>query len=394
MRRLLFNTLVKTMALVAVLCGKPQNGQAQLDEKLDLLPTEMEVGPFKAGHVQGVAVDKEKGYIYLSFTTKLVKTDLEGKVIGSVDGLLGHLGCLEFYPKDGRLYGSLEYKNDAIGKGILKSANKQGLTLANAFYVAIFDVDKIVRPDMDAEKDGVMTTVFLQRPLKDYEAVVNLYGKKVKHRLGCSGIDGLSFGPEFGHTGGRHLLTVAYGVYGDKNRTDNNYQVLHQYNIKSWEKYELPLSQERMHTQGPKGPDGEYFVLTGNTNYGVQNLEYDGARHVWLMAVYPGEKGIFPNFPLYAVNGVAKPEKKQLPGIPYLGKSKTVPLVLCGTLHVPTGVWGWKQQIGDTGLEWLCTDYYLVAHSFQTKQGYGAKLKMYRFFPRKEIPFIAVDELE
>ena len=45
----------------------------------------------RAAHVQGIAVDKEKGYMYFSFTTTFVKTDMEGNVIGSVKGL----GCRE-----------------------------------------------------------------------------------------------------------------------------------------------------------------------------------------------------------------------------------------------------------------------------------------------------------
>ena len=65
-------------------------------------------------------MDRENGFIYYSFTTELVKTDLQGNLIGSVTGLLGHLGCIDFCDRDGRLYGSLEYKRDAIGQDILE----------------------------------------------------------------------------------------------------------------------------------------------------------------------------------------------------------------------------------------------------------------------------------
>ena len=75
-------------------------------------------------HVQGIAVDKDRGYIYFSFTTKLIKADLQGRLIGSVDGLTGHLGCIAMNPADGRIYGSLEYKNDAIGKALQARARK------------------------------------------------------------------------------------------------------------------------------------------------------------------------------------------------------------------------------------------------------------------------------
>ena len=85
------------------------------------LPLEIFSGYFHGGHCQGIAVDTARKFIYYSFTTELVKTDLNGRLIGSVTGLLGHLGCIDFCDADGRVYGSLEYKNDAIGKGIPKT---------------------------------------------------------------------------------------------------------------------------------------------------------------------------------------------------------------------------------------------------------------------------------
>ena len=130
------------------------------------LPRNIYSGIWDAGHIQGIALDTEHEHIYMSFTTVLVKADLQGNVIGTVTGLLGHLGCLEFNDEDGRLYGSLEYKDDSIGKGILRR-EKSDKQLDNAFYVAIFDVDKITRTGMDAEKDGIMTTVYLPTVLED-----------------------------------------------------------------------------------------------------------------------------------------------------------------------------------------------------------------------------------
>jgi len=69
-------------------------------------------------HIQGIAADPEKGFIYYSFTTKLIKARMDGTIVGSVQGLTGHLGCIDFNESDGKVYGSLEYKNDSIGKGI------------------------------------------------------------------------------------------------------------------------------------------------------------------------------------------------------------------------------------------------------------------------------------
>ena len=62
------------------------------------LPNAMFSGYWQEGHVQGIAVDTERGHVYYSFTTLLLKTDLQGVPIGSVRKLAGHLGCITFDP--------------------------------------------------------------------------------------------------------------------------------------------------------------------------------------------------------------------------------------------------------------------------------------------------------
>ena len=84
------------------------------------LPRDIDAGEWSEGHVQGIALDTERKYMYYSFTTVLVKTDLEGNLIGTVSGLTGHLGCISFNDEDGRVYGSIEYKHDVIGQNIMK----------------------------------------------------------------------------------------------------------------------------------------------------------------------------------------------------------------------------------------------------------------------------------
>jgi hypothetical protein len=101
-------------------------------------------------HVQGIAVDKTKGHVYFSFTDKLVKTDLSGKLIGSVTGLVGHLGDLDI-SENGKVYGSLEYKRDAIGKGIAKELGVKSRS-EDGFYIAIFNGSRIVRPQHGCRK--------------------------------------------------------------------------------------------------------------------------------------------------------------------------------------------------------------------------------------------------
>ena len=214
-------------------------------------------------HIQGIAVDEEHGYIYYSFTTKLVKSTLDGKIVGCVDGLMGHLGCIAFNREDRRIYGSLEYKRDAIGREILEKLG-QSADLTDAFYIAVFDADKIDRMGMDAEKDGVMKNVYLEEVLRDYSGTgVDRWGNPVPHRYGCSGIDGTTFGPMFGEPpDSKQYLFVSYGVYSDVNRDDNDHQVILCYDTENWDTYAAPLSQSNMHRNGPSEPTDKLFVYT------------------------------------------------------------------------------------------------------------------------------------
>lgn len=351
------------------------------------LPRKIESGPFKAGHIQGIAVDTEQKYMYYSYTTMLIKTDMQGNIVGSVTGLLGHLGDLDFNDADGRLYGSLEYKNDAIGQGILRM-EKSERKLQTAFYIAIFDVDKITREGMDAEKDGIMTTVFLPTVLEDYLAEVLTAEGKQNHRLGCSGIDGVTFGPKFGKKGGKQYLTVGYGVYGDTNRSDNDYQVLLQYDVSKWAKYEKPLSQEEMHLQGPAKPAGQYFVKTGNTTYGVQNFDYDASSHSWMMAVYKGNKKHFPNYTFFAADGAARPVKQALEGVPYIKKAKVVALKAAGKQQ--GDIRGWDWGVGSTGMCSLGDGYFYLSHNYKIEAGQGSIIRLYRFTGNADNAFEAV----
>lgn len=343
------------------------------------LPRNIYSGIWDAGHIQGIALDTEHEHIYMSFTTVLVKADLQGNVIGTVTGLLGHLGCLEFNDEDGRLYGSLEYKDDSIGKGILRR-EKSDKQLDNAFYVAIFDVDKITRTGMDAEKDGIMTTVYLPTVLEDYTAEVKCSEGVREHRYGCSGFDGITFGPEFGKSGGKRYLTIAYGIYGDTERSDNDYQVLLQYDTDNWKSYESILSQDAMHKNGPAEPDRRYFVYTGNTSWGVQNLEYDAQSNLWFMAAYKGKKPNFANFCTFVVDGNAAPVSGKLKGVPYhKGKAMLLTLLDRGTYDAANGIHGWRFKYGTTGLCSLGDGYFYISHNGRNEQGQFGNIKLYRF---------------
>lgn len=339
-------------------------------------------------HVQGIAVDKENGYIYFSFTTKLIKMDLKGNIVGSVDGLTGHLGCITMNPEDGRIYGSLEYKNDAIGKGI---AGENATKRENAFYIAVFDPEKITRPCMSAEKDAVMTSVYLKEVVDDFEATLVHKGKEVEHRYGCSGIDGVTFAPKVGKRGGKMLLYVAYGIYSDLERSDNDYQVMRVYDVSRWKKYEKPLSQENMHKEGPTKCKELYFVYTGNSDWGVQNLAYDPATGNILAAVYKGKKREYPNYTLFMFDRSKPAKKVQLKGYEGKMKQKTIPLATEGLRDEKTGVYGWNFNLGTTGLCPLGDGYFYISHP-SSKPRQSCTAKLYKWTGAADAPFQPVTE--
>ena len=340
------------------------------------LPARIFTGHWQGGHIQGIALDRQRRHLYCSFTTELVKLDLQGNLIGTVEGLTGHLGCLCLGP-DGRIYGSLEYKNDAIGQGILK---RKGIDARHpdAFYIAVFDGERITRPHMDAARDGVMTAVCLPEVAEDYAFP--------GHRYGCSGIDGLSFGPDFGQPDGAPLLCVACGIYGDTGRADNDHQVLLQYDTRDWSRLEGPLSPDTLRREGAACRK-RYFVRTGNTTYGVQNLEYDPFLNRWLMAVYPGKKPQFPNRPLYMIDGSVPPVRTALQGLPEEGEL----LSLCGGgLPHPSGIEGWDFPWGSTGIAALGDGYYYFSEDRREDAGYCSDIRLYRWCGEPERAFVRV----
>ncbi|MFJ5049698.1 hypothetical protein [Streptomyces sp. NPDC088719] len=357
----LFLSIVVASALLAVGGGSahartPSPSPSPSAPPSRSLPASVDGGAWSSGHLQGTAIDRRKGHMYFSFTDLLVKTDLSGRPIGSVTGFTGHLGDLDFNTGDGRVYGSLEYK------------------AAEAFYVAIFDGARITRMNMDARTTDVVSTVHLREVVRDYTADMNgdgvfdgNTGATPDHRYGCSGIDGVAFGPDLNRRGGGRL-TVAYGVYSNTARTDNDHQVLLQYDVRDWSRYERPLVEGAHHTSGPASPDGKFFAYTGNTTYGVQNLEYDRHSGNWLMAVYKGRKTAFPHYSLYVVDGSEPARRGEVKGQPRPESGRILSLLPRGLHHEPSGVYGYESG-GQYGLVSLDDGRFYVAEAGTADSG-------------------------
>jgi len=354
------------------------------------LPLTQNGGTWASGHVQGIAVDVKGGYVYYSFTNLLAKYDFQGKLIGTLVGWTGHLGDLDFNAADGKLYGSLEYKED------------------KAFYVAVIDVGRLDQVGVEASKTDIFRTVYLPEVVKDYAADLNGDGRfdgddgkfrgdvaaSPDHRYDCSGIDGVAFGPEFGHTDGKTYLTIAYGIYGNTSRADNDHQVLLQYDITDWARYASPLSEAAPHHNGPLAPHGKYFLRTGNTRYGVQNLSYDADLHRWFLGVYQGQKRSFPNYLLFAVDAREPPATSDLVGVPGPGgkgweKGMLLALADDGLKDAATGIRGWNQK-ADVGFQPVGNGLFYLSVNSGTKGRQTADLTLMRWTGDPQKPFVAV----
>lgn len=250
-------------------------------------------------HIQGLALDKSEKCLYSSFTSTFFKSDLEGQTLGSITGINGHLGAMTFDDKTDKVYASLEIKNDAIGRSISDVLGKERHSdSAAGFYVAEIDVTKV--QGMDVPFDEAVTLHKLDEVVKDYRDSIEVNGKVLGHRYGCSGIDGIAIAPEFGSRGGKKYLYVAYGIYGDTTRPDNDYNVLLCYDFNDL-----------------TTPIHKYFIKTGNTTYGVQNMCYDKDSDKLYLAVYKGKKEEYPNYSLFALDMKQKPFMAKLDGVPY-----------------------------------------------------------------------------
>ena len=332
-------------------------------------------------HIQGIVVDEKKGNVYYSFTTKLIKCDFDGNVIGSICGLYGHLGCITFNENNGKIYGSIEYKHDIIGRDIIENEGTVMPDYTDGFYIGIFDVDKITEPDMTVDESDVLTAVYLSEVLDDYEGFgKDSNGNIAKHKYGCSGIDGVTFAPLPRSDSDKKYLYVAYGVYGDTTRDDNDHQILLCYDTDVIDSFAKPFNQGVMHKNGPEKYGYKFFVYTGNTRYGVQNLCYDKPTDSIFMAVYSGRKDKFKNYDTFAVDLTKPFVETKLIGLDETGLS----LTLKGC-DVPENadIHGWYSRYGECGLATRNDGSFYIAENVNIDNNCAAYICIYDFDSEK-----------
>ena len=148
------------------------------------------------------------------------------------------------------------------------------------------------------------------------------------------------------------------------------------YDISEWDKYAKPLNQLNMHRCGPEKPNAKYFVYTGNTTYGIQNLEYDSFSRSMLAAVYEGKKQQFPNYPMFFIDCAKCPETETLIGIGE--KGETVSLTDLESGVGDSGISGSDFPPGSTGIASLGDGYFYIAEPFKNDDGYGGTIRLYK----------------
>lgn len=278
-----------------------------------------------SSHLQGICVDDELKYMYFSYTDVLAKLDMStGELVGSVGGFGkgsfgtsggAHLGCIAYY--DGKIYGSLEYKEP--GK---------------KFFVCVFNENAITDPGMDMKQmESGVDAVLLYEPTADFrdplgEDVGSSDGFAVNekiegHRFGCSGIDGITFGRLPGSPDDSpEYMMVAYGIYGAGDwvteRYDNDYNIIQVYDPDDLTPerlfrftYERGLSPDYTEDEVLYAVD-TLFVFTGNTRYGTQNLEYERDTGNILLCTYGTRKETFPGCSLFVIDGSRAPDEAVL----------------------------------------------------------------------------------
>jgi hypothetical protein len=125
------------------------------------------------------------------------------------------------------------------------------------------------------------------------------------------------------------------------------------------------------------------FVRTGNTTWGVQNLEYDAHTNRWMLAVYRGKKAAFPNYDMFFIAGDAQPTPSTHPV--YQEPILTLPLCSEG-VYFPYGSTG-MYAFGDGR-------YYFSQHGKHAELGQYNHAALYRAGKDGESPFVPLAENE
>lgn len=157
--------------------------------------------------------------------------------------------------------------------------------------------------------------------------------------------------------------------------------MLLRYDVKNWDRYAQSIDPRHIHQSGPEKPAGKYFVYTGSTDWGVQNLEYDAESGLMYMASYRGFKEGWPRYTMFALDIKEKPHKTILQGVEPKTKAATLRLLPTGKQSPDGKAWGWENTKGSTGITSLGNGLFYLSEDGYDKdqQSYYTNLRLYKW---------------
>lgn len=291
------------------------------------------------GHLQGMCVDDDLRYMYVSYTNGIGKIDMAtGKVAGYLTGFDGglHIGCLAYY--DGYIYGSFEAQ--ATHKFYIIQVDESqfwGVMDTREKWLDAVRVILLYEPTVDARD--------LMGDTWDNGDDIAGRNEEVGHRYSNAGIDGVTFGTypgEFGKENADVYMFVSYGTYwftnGDtklSNRLDDEHIILQAYNTKDFlneqnqSQYLLELAYTDTTTPDQNGVSNArsiyyaddsilhakkaMFVFVGNTRWGCQQIEYDRTTgDIWLSTYGASDGSPVAGTNWHVIDGSKTPQHKEI----------------------------------------------------------------------------------
>lgn len=312
------------------------------------------------GHLQGMCVDDDLRYMYVSYTNGIGKIDMAtGKVAGYLTGFDGglHIGCLAYY--DGYIYGSFEAQ--ATHKFYIIQVDESqfwGVMDTREKWLDAVRVILLYEPTVDARD--------LMGDTWDNGDGIAGRNEEVGHRYSNAGIDGVTFGTypgEFGKENADVYMFVSYGTYwftnGDttlSNRLDDEHIILQAYNTKDFlneqnqSQYLLELAYTDTTTPDQNGVSNArsiyyaddsilhakkaMFVFVGNTRWGCQQIEYDRTTgDIWLSTYGASDGSPVAGTNWHVIDGSKTPQHKEI----QLGQNADASKLIYGDLGKKNG---------------------------------------------------------
>jgi hypothetical protein len=201
-------------------------------------------------HMQGFS--SGNGHMFWSFTNSLIKTTLDSVVRCQVQLRGGHLGDIDYH--NGKIYGS--FMLDALPGHAWADWSGYKLMVFDEYDLRTLDV--------------------INLDICDYYKSITCTPEDTR---GFQGIDGVTIAPD--PVTGEDKIFIACALFTGEKYSN---QIILQFDMTG--KYET-----------------EYHIPTGNTVYGIQNLDYDADNKEFWFTTYGSSQPYQAKYVLYCVSG-------------------------------------------------------------------------------------------